>query len=181
LVSTSATSLRVPSSSSQSHVECAFDHIFTAESTQADVYASVQPLVADVLEGYNATIFAYGQTGTGKTHTILGMHDTELAAPSRSSTPDLTLFAPSWGIIPRALIQLVDSTVSNRDCTISCAYLQIYNEKIFDLLTDKKRQKPLMLREALDGTTDMVVQGLSTYPITSLPDVMAFLKRGYDL
>ncbi|ETV86146.1 hypothetical protein H257_02604 [Aphanomyces astaci] len=178
LVSTSATSLRVPSSSSQSHVECAFDHIFTAESTQADVYASVQPLVADVLEGYNATIFAYGQTGTGKTHTILGMHDNELAAPSRSSTPDLTLFAPSWGIIPRALIQLVDSTVSNRDCTISCAYLQIYNEKIFDLLTDKKRQKPLMLREALDGTTDMVVQGLSTYPITSLPDVMAFLKRG---
>ncbi|RHY10009.1 hypothetical protein DYB36_000055 [Aphanomyces astaci] len=160
---------------------CAFDHIFTAESTQADVYASVQPLVADVLEGYNATIFAYGQTGTGKTHTILGMHDTELAAPSRSSTPDLTLFAPSWGIIPRALIQLVDSTVSNRDCTISCAYLQIYNEKIFDLLTDKKRQKPLMLREVLDGTTDMVVQGLSTYPITSLPDVMAFLKRGYDL
>ena len=43
------------------------------QATQQEVYAEVQSTVADVLEGYNATIFAYGQTGTGKTHTMLGV------------------------------------------------------------------------------------------------------------
>ncbi|KAG9408014.1 hypothetical protein AC1031_021252 [Aphanomyces cochlioides] len=176
IVSASTTSLRIPSSSSQTQIECSFDSIFPSASTQSEIYAAVQPLVADVLEGFNATIFAYGQTGTGKTHTILGMDEAALAC--RGSTPDLTLFAPSWGIIPRALCQLVEATTANTSCSISCAYLQIYNEKIFDLLTDKKRQKPLALREALDGSSEMVVQGLSSYPITSLSDVMAFLKRG---
>ncbi|KAF0682587.1 Aste57867_25294 [Aphanomyces stellatus] len=177
MVSTTPTSLRMPSSSSSSsQIECSFDRIFSPDATQADLYASVQPLVADVIDGYNATIFAYGQTGTGKTHTILGMDEAERA--TRGSTPDVTLFAPSWGIIPRALCQLVETTAKSAQCSISCAYVQIYNEKIFDLLTDKKRQRPLGLREALDGTSDMVVQGLSTVPIASLSDVITFLKRG---
>lgn len=55
----------------------AFDRIFGMESTQMEVFEyTAVPLVADVLSGYNATIFAYGQTGTGKTHTMEGnIHD----------------------------------------------------------------------------------------------------------
>ena len=54
-----------------------FDRIFGMESTQQEVFEyTAVPLVADVLNGYNATIFAYGQTGTGKTHTMEGnIHD----------------------------------------------------------------------------------------------------------
>ena len=51
----------------------AFDHCFDAGSTQEDVYtATVKPAVDAVLQGINATVFAYGQTGTGKTHTMQG-------------------------------------------------------------------------------------------------------------
>jgi hypothetical protein len=58
----------------------AFDRIFGMESTQIEVFEyTAVPLVTDVLSGYNATIFAYGQTGTGKTHTMEGnIHDNDL-------------------------------------------------------------------------------------------------------
>lgn len=50
-----------------------FDRVFDAKSTQEEVYAdAVDPLVTEVLEGYNGTVFAYGQTGTGKTYTMEG-------------------------------------------------------------------------------------------------------------
>ena len=50
-----------------------FDKAFEKDSTQAEVYEGVRPLITAALEGYNSTIFAYGQTGTGKTHTMLGL------------------------------------------------------------------------------------------------------------
>jgi DNA replication protein DnaC len=51
-----------------------FDHVFGPSSTQQDVYnTAVEPLVDDVLGGFNGTVFAYGQTGTGKTHTVINI------------------------------------------------------------------------------------------------------------
>ncbi len=50
-----------------------FDRVFDRGVEQADVYASVAPLIDSALEGFNTTVFAYGQTGTGKTHTMLGV------------------------------------------------------------------------------------------------------------
>ena len=68
-----------------------FDHCFNAESTQERVYnATVRPSVDAVRQGFNATVFAYGQTGTGKTHTMQGTD----ADP---------------GVAPRAVSQLFDS------------------------------------------------------------------------
>jgi hypothetical protein len=49
-----------------------FDRVFGAGATQAEVYSAVDPLVQSVLSGYNATVFAYGATGSGKTHTMMG-------------------------------------------------------------------------------------------------------------
>ncbi|OQR84923.1 kinesin-like protein [Achlya hypogyna] len=171
------TTLRVPSSA-HGHMECAFDKIFPADATQQDVYASVRHLVADVVHGFNATIFAYGQTGTGKTHTILGM--TEAATlSSRSGTPDLSTeeIPPSWGIIPRALFELVRQF--GGDGVMTCAYLQVYNDKIYDLLVDRKRQRPLSLREAdIDGVPEVAVQGLTHVPIANMTDVHSFLRKG---
>lgn len=56
-----------------------FDRSFGPESKQCDVYSVVvSPLIEEVLNGYNCTVFAYGQTGTGKTHTMVGNETAEL-------------------------------------------------------------------------------------------------------
>ncbi|XP_017463204.1 PREDICTED: kinesin-like protein Klp61F, partial [Rhagoletis zephyria] len=56
-----------------------FDRVFGTDSRQADVYSTVvAPLIEEVLSGYNCTVFAYGQTGTGKTHTMVGTECAEL-------------------------------------------------------------------------------------------------------
>lgn len=58
---------------SKSTKKFTFDRAFGPDSKQADVYHSVvAPLIEEVLAGYNCTVFAYGQTGTGKTHTMVG-------------------------------------------------------------------------------------------------------------
>ncbi|KDO33790.1 hypothetical protein SPRG_01669 [Saprolegnia parasitica CBS 223.65] len=149
---------------------------FPADATQSDIYGAVQHLVADVVHGFNATIFAYGQTGTGKTHTILGMDEASSSSLSgRSGTPvDTTRLEldAAWGIIPRALFELVQQFGNNG--VMTCAYLQIYNDKIYDLLADRKRQRPLVLREA----DDVSIQGLSLVPIATMDDVYAFLRKG---
>jgi hypothetical protein len=79
------------------------------------------------MEGYNGTIFAYGQTGTGKTHTMEG------------TGKDL-------GIIPRAftkIFELIKLKSKNTNYLIRVAYLEIYNEKIRDLLNVKQNQETL--------------------------------------
>ena len=71
--------------------DCSYDEVFDEHSTQQDVFDKVgKPLYEHALAGYNTTIFAYGQTGTGKTHTMVGNPD----------DPDL------MGMIPRAFQQV---------------------------------------------------------------------------
>ena len=72
-----------------------------------------------VLDGYNGTIFAYGQTGCGKTHTMMGGNDEE-----------------SKGIIPRTFSQIITVTKNDTSKThlIRCSFIEIYNEEIHDLL-----------------------------------------------
>lgn len=83
---------------------------------------SAFPLVESVIEGYNGTIFAYGQTGCGKTHTMMGYKD----------NPE------ERGIIPNAfehIFGFIDSAGgSEMKFLVRCAYLEIYNEDIRDLL-----------------------------------------------
>ena len=75
---TSASPSERPSTALQGQYTFAYDRVFGPESLQADVYiAAVRPIVLSSLEGYNGSIIAYGQTGTGKTHTIEGMVDGE--------------------------------------------------------------------------------------------------------
>lgn len=81
------------------------------------------PLVQDILEGYNATIFAYGQSGSGKTHTMEGS----------KSDPSLA------GIIPRAANQIFEGVFSsdeNIEFMLCASFVEIYMEKIRDLLDD---------------------------------------------
>jgi len=104
--------------------EFLFDYVFSANAPQDSVYERLaRPVVADVLRGYNGTIFAYGQTGTGKTYTmgILESVRDEHA-----------------GIIPRALAQLFEHVSAphneTADIKVTLSFLQLYRETIQDLL-----------------------------------------------
>lgn len=167
--------------------ECAFDRVFMGSATQRDVFAAVEPSVQACLEGYNATVFAYGQTGTGKTHTLFGGDldvPSDQAAFGESST-SLQVANPSWGIVPRALSYLLDQIETSKDTItdvcLELSFLQIYNDRLFDLLTDRLRQKPLLIREqpALDGTTNVTIQGLSSRRVSSLADAMLIIHQGH--
>ena len=100
-----------------------FDRVFGMESTQQQVFEDTAfHLIDDVLTGYNATIFAYGQTSSGKTFTMEG--------------PDINN-AEKRGIIPRtvdALFAGVRMAAESIEFTIKISYVEIYMEKIRDLL-----------------------------------------------
>lgn len=84
---------------------------------------SAFPLVESVIKGYNGTIFAYGQTGCGKTHTMLGVPD----------DPNLR------GIIPNCFAHIfgfIDEQQEGMTFLVRCSYLEIYNEEIHDLLVE---------------------------------------------
>lgn len=93
---------------------------------------TVRPLVSSVLEGYNGCVFAYGQTGTGKTFTMEGTKEAE----------------DGQGVIPRAFQQIwahINRT-TGVEFLVTVRYLEIYMEEIRDLLKTK-HSKPLELRE----------------------------------
>ncbi|CAG9568399.1 unnamed protein product [Danaus chrysippus] len=111
-----------------------FDRAFPPHSKQVEVYQEVvSPLIEEVLAGYNCTVFAYGQTGTGKTHTMVG----EAAQDETTWQND-----PLAGIIPRALSQLFDELrLSNTEYTVRVSYLELYNEELVDLLSSEDGSK----------------------------------------
>lgn len=81
-----------------------------------------------MLKGYNGTMFAYGQTGCGKTHTMMGVPD----------DPNLR------GIIPNCFAHIFgcideEGSDANKRFLVRCSYLEIYNEEVYDLLTEHKK------------------------------------------
>jgi len=142
-----------------------FDHIFDMDSTQEDVYKiAAVPAVESLMSGYNSTIFAYGQTGTGKTYTMEGF--------------SYDYLSPKKGLIPRAIENIFKyiENNSNSDTTfiIRVTYLQIYNESIDDLL--KSEKKHLSIRES--HKKGIYVEGLSEWAVCSPNDIYALLERG---
>lgn len=113
-----------------------FDAVFDMDSSQSNVYElTAKPAVISVLEGYNSTIFAYGQTGTGKTYTMEGF---------TYNCTDM-----KRGIIPRSIEEIfnyIESySTANTKFMVRASYLQIYNESISDLL--KSDRINLQIRE----------------------------------
>ena len=99
-----------------------FDLVYGSGSKQQEVYDECGfSLVESVLSGYNGTIFAYGQTGCGKTHTMMG------PTSSLDENGDIS----ERGIIPNAIRHIfgcIDSSDKNRKFLVRCSYLEIYNE-----------------------------------------------------
>ncbi|NXX61787.1 KIF19 protein, partial [Scopus umbretta] len=136
-----------------------FDVAFDSTATQETVYrATTQGLIAGVISGYNATVFAYGPTGCGKTYTMLGT----------DGKP---------GICARTLgdlFQAIEDTSGDTEYEVSMSYLEIYNEMIRDLLNPSLGC--LQLREDASGTVQ--VAGITEVFAISAKEVMQLLARG---
>jgi len=112
-----------------------FDNVFTPSHDQNDIWEATKPLVQSAIDGYNVTIFAYGQTGSGKTYTMLGEPDHE-------------------GIVARSVKMLfsgkgsiVELSRGKSQAEISVELLEVYNEKVRDLLdTGKPDDKGLKVK-----------------------------------
>ena len=111
-----------------------------------DLYNVVDPNIERVLRGYNFTIFAYGQTGSGKTHTMFGKDGENIFNKRRGRQRFQNTYIQNInkdqdlvGIIPRAIHKLFLHTTQTQfqkqKFNIYCSFLQIYNERIYDLLT----------------------------------------------
>ena len=134
-----------------------FDRIFPQNSKQEDVYNFINPIISLTLKGINSTILAYGQTGSGKTYTMFGedftMNDNyngklfskRIKKDKYNFLVDqefvIDPFSNTNGIIPRVILDLFK--YKNKTKTvITCSYIQVYNERIYDLLTDNTFKKP---------------------------------------
>ncbi|KAF7976325.1 hypothetical protein HWV62_7048 [Athelia sp. TMB] len=103
-----------------------FDLVFGPEADQAMIYNDVvRPMLDEVVQGYNCTLFAYGQTGTGKTYTMAGdLTPTPMGNPSAQA-----------GMIPRVLFWLFHQLEKNAsDYSVKVSYVELYNEELRDLL-----------------------------------------------
>ncbi|CAK4689337.1 unnamed protein product [Aphanomyces euteiches] len=153
----SKTSVKLQDNELQSK-EFAFDGCFPEESTQQVVYNTVaKDLVESVLTGYNATIMAYGQTGSGKTHTIMG----------KQSEEDL-------GILPRVLRDLFQA--SSQGVKFRVNYVQVYCERVLDLLGMSTSPSTLQIRES--DERGVFVDGVTLAPVASVNECMALMERG---
>ncbi|XP_009304780.1 kinesin-like protein KIF19 [Danio rerio] len=136
-----------------------FDLAFDYTATQEDVYvATTKNLIDGVIAGYNATVFAYGPTGAGKTHTMLGL----------DSEP---------GIYIRTLNDLfraIEDSTEDLDCSVYMSYIEIYNEMIRDLLNPSSGY--LELRE--DGKGEIRIAGITEFSTCNAKEIMALLTKG---
>ncbi|XP_074591511.1 kinesin-like protein KIN-5C [Curcuma longa] len=157
-----------------------FDKVFGPSAKQADLFdQAVVPIVNEVLDGFNCTIFAYGQTGTGKTFTMEGECRKAKSGPKGQLPADA-------GVIPRAVKQIFDTLESqNAEYSVKVTFLELYNEEITDLLApeelskivlEERQKKPLPLME--DGKGGVLVRGLEEEIVTSADEIFSLLERG---
>lgn len=141
----------------------AFDCILHQSVSQLDVFDRTgRPLLHKVLEGYNGCLFAYGQTGSGKTYTMLG--------EGRGD---------EQGVIPlmcRELFAQIQERQASKTVTVHCSVLEIYNERIKDLLNPTGED--LQIREeAAVGGRGIYVEGLSDFPVGSVTDIVTLIEK----
>lgn len=139
-----------------------FDSVYDWNSKQIDLYdETFRPLVESVLFGFNGTIFAYGQTGTGKTYTMEGVRKD----PERR------------GVIPNSFEHIFThiSHSQNQQYLVRASYLEIYQEEIRDLLS-KDQSRRLELRERPDK--GVYVSDLSSFVTKSVQEIEHVMNVG---
>eukprot|EP01133_Synstelium_polycarpum_P006905 gene6906-8027_t len=137
-----------------------FDHVFPSYSRQEDLFnVSVKPIADEVLNGFNGTIFVYGQTATGKTYTMEGVMD----------SPE------DCGIIPRTIAYIFQTLEkAGSDYNVRVSHLEIYKEEIFDLLAIDDAYKAL---NVYDTKKVPSVPDLEEIVVNDTQSIMAILAK----
>lgn len=141
-----------------------FDNVYDESTTQEMVFAGAGvPLVENCLNGFNSTIFCYGQTGAGKTHTMIGeLEDRDLR-----------------GLAPRVFEKLFEKIYettekeSRTSFEVDCSFLEIHNETITDLLNPSMTN--MLIRE---GATGAYVDGLRAVKTMNGAEALELMRRG---
>ena len=156
-----STTVEIPNESSEL-LQFTFDEVFAPECSQRLVYEhAALPIIESVMQGFNGTVLAYGQTSSGKTYTMTG--------------PSLSL--EHMGIIPRMINTLFDIISETPDCieySVKVSYCEIYLEKFKDLLDTS--MVDLKIHE--DKTRGVFIEGLTEHYVSSEQDVLDLLSLG---
>ncbi|KAJ3562547.1 hypothetical protein NPX13_g8528 [Xylaria arbuscula] len=140
-----------------------FDRVFDMKVKQHEIFDySIRPTVDDILNGYNGTVFAYGQTGAGKSYTMMGT----------SIEDDV-----GKGITPRIVEQIFTSILSSPptiEYTVRVSYMEIYMERIRDLLAPQNDNLPVHEEK----NRGVYVKGLLEIYVSSVEEVFEVMKRG---
>mmetsp|Transcript_67909 Transcript_67909/g.196593 ORF Transcript_67909/g.196593 Transcript_67909/m.196593 type:complete len:1352 (-) Transcript_67909:87-4142(-) len=144
-----------------------FDAVFDGDSTQEDIFEDCKGLVQSTVDGYNVTIFAYGQTGAGKTHTMYG-------------TPEQPGLAPR---AIRCLFEVIrkEEQRGGKKFKVKAYMIELYKQEIIDLFTDKPAPKDK--KNGLEVKKDvgrgiMFVEGVTERSISSPEELMGYLTEG---
>ncbi|OEU20759.1 kinesin-domain-containing protein, partial [Fragilariopsis cylindrus CCMP1102] len=147
-----------------------FDQVFGAQTVQSEVYEDrVAPLVANCLEGYNATVLAYGQTGSGKTHTIMGGGMTTAMMQEQHQ-----------GVLPRAIRNIFQKLQEQQESSsVGSSYeYELYGEEIRDLLNPRTSSSApkLSIRDIGNGEPEVI--GATMHKVDSADQALLCLTSG---
>uniref|UniRef100_A0A8C5UQZ3 Centromere-associated protein E n=1 Tax=Microcebus murinus TaxID=30608 RepID=A0A8C5UQZ3_MICMU len=137
-----------------------FDRVFHSNETTKNVYEEIAaPIIDSAIQGYNGTIFAYGQTASGKTYTMMGSED-------------------YLGVIPRAIHDIFQKIKKfpDREFLLRVSYMEIYNETITDLLCGTQKMKPLIIRE--DVNRNVYVADLTEEVVYTSEMALKWITKG---
>ncbi|NXJ18280.1 KIF24 protein, partial [Dicrurus megarhynchus] len=135
-----------------------FDEVFGESCTNQDVYMkTAYPLIQHIFNGGNATCFAYGQTGAGKTYTMIGNH----------RNPGL------YALAAKDIFRHLEASPSRKDLTVLISFYEIYCGQLYDLLNGRKR---LFARE--DGKHVVQIVGLREVQVDSVDQLLEVILKG---
>ncbi|XP_026533423.1 kinesin-like protein KIF21A isoform X6 [Notechis scutatus] len=158
-----------------------FDYVFDIESQQEDIYLHcIEKLIEGCFEGYNATVFAYGQTGAGKTYTM-------------GTGFDVNIMEEEQGIIPRAVKYLykcieekkhvaIQQGLPPPEFKVNAQFLELYNEEVLDLfdstrdIDSKNKKSNIKIHE--DSSGGIYTVGVTTRTVNAESEMMQCLKLG---
>eukprot|EP00794_Sanderia_malayensis_P014072 gene14072-15539_t len=148
-----------------------FNTIFDENASQSDVFndCGITDLIRKALDGFSCTAFAFGQTGSGKTYTITGPFHSE----SNDAIPDQSLF----GLIPRSFQYLLSELEKrNEEYVTRMTFLEVYNEKVKDLLNPSRARDSLPVRWS--SNKGFYVENIFNLECENLEEMMSALQEG---